>query len=172
MGRHADDEASATPAGSPSWDCARIVCEVAIECLDVDAVALSVCGPAGTREQASATERWAALAAEIEATAGEGPGHDALRIGGEVGAADLDEARHRWPRYRALAADLGVAAVFAWPVPDRAGAPALLTGFRRNPGPLPYQERIDAAALIALAAKALRYDRERAAQARPGAEQE
>ncbi|OLF15966.1 hypothetical protein BU204_18860 [Actinophytocola xanthii] len=141
------------------------MCEVAIECLDVDAVAISARGTHGTRELAAATDGWATRAAELEATAGEGPGHDALILGGEVSAPDLDEARHRWPRYRALAGELGVAAVFAWPVPDGTGAPALLTGFRRQPGALPYQERVDAAALIALAAKALRYDRERAGRA-------
>jgi hypothetical protein len=67
---------------------------------------------------------------------------------------------------------LGVAAVFAWPVPDARRAPALLIGYRRRPGPLPYQERIDVAALIALAAKALRYDRERADRARSAPRQE
>ncbi|WP_188277543.1 ANTAR domain-containing protein [Streptomyces sp. CBMA152] len=79
---------------------------------------------------------------DVQFTLGQGPGVAADF--GEVPfqAADL-AAVGRWPQFAAEARDLGVRALFVWPVRSGAATLGTLTGYRSEPGRLTPQQAVD-----------------------------
>ncbi|WP_188114414.1 ANTAR domain-containing protein [Streptomyces apricus] len=74
---------------------------------------------------------------DVQFVLGQGPGLLAQDIGTVHQAPDLRRLpAHQWPQYAAEAAQLGVAALFVWPVHIGAIQAGTMTGHRRTPGPL------------------------------------
>jgi hypothetical protein len=80
--------------------------------------------------------------AELQLTLGEGPGHDAQASAAPVLAADLeaDEPRRRWPAFTPAARQIGVAAIFAFPLTIGAIRGGVMGLYRGSPGPLTGQQ--------------------------------
>jgi hypothetical protein len=73
---------------------------------------------------------------ELQALLGEGPGAEAWAGHRPVLVPDLAAATARWPAYTPAAADLGVRAVFAFPLQVGAARLGVLAIFRARPGQL------------------------------------
>jgi hypothetical protein len=142
--------------GFSGW--AGVVCQVAIEQVDVDAAAISV--RAGTRSQelTAASGPWAQRLEELQYTVGEGPGVEAFSSGGPVLVSDLSADDGRWPGFTDAAAENGLAAVFAFPLRGGAIRLGTLDLYRRLPGGLSPAGLADAAVLADLATTALLTD--------------
>jgi GAF domain-containing protein len=80
-------------------------------------------------------------------TLGEGPGLDAAASGVPVLVADLLEARTRWPEFAPAAVELGVRAVFAFPLRIGAISVGTMLAHRGSVGPLNPAAVTDALAL-------------------------
>jgi hypothetical protein len=80
-------------------------------------------------------------------TLGEGPGIDAAHTGVPVLVPDLAAAATRWPGFAPAAADLGVRAVFAFPLRIGVISVGTLLAQRTTPGPLVNGQLTDALAL-------------------------
>ena len=76
--------------------------------------------------------------AELQLTLGEGPGQDALASAAPVLIADLeaDEPSRRWPAFTPEARQIGVGAVFAFPLTMGAIQGGVMGLYRDSPGPL------------------------------------
>ncbi|MEV4150090.1 ANTAR domain-containing protein [Amycolatopsis sp. NPDC049691] len=132
------------PGRRESW--AQLVCLACVDTLEqVDAAILALRSNPRSEEVLGASDRWAAKLAELQYTAGEGPGVEAFGSGSPVLVPDLSVEQVRWPGFAEAALAVGAAAVFAFPL--RLGAIRLgtLELLRRRPGGLPSAERRDAA---------------------------
>lgn len=94
----------------------------------------------GNRGVVCATDDVSARIEDLQFTLGEGPCVDAVRSGSPVMVGDLNQpgdiAVNRWPAFMAGAADLGVAAVFAFPLRIGAISVGALDLYRDLPGEL------------------------------------
>ncbi|MCW2559567.1 MAG: hypothetical protein JWP55_3531 [Mycobacterium sp.] len=105
----------------------------------VNGVAVAVLGPAThTRELVYATDTVAQRLDELQYTTGEGPCYDAYLEDYPQSYPELDTVgiAPRWPTFAADAAQLGVHAVFAFPLPDGQRPMGVLELYRRAPGAL------------------------------------
>ena len=84
---------------------------------------------------------------DAQFTLGQGPGLEAVAAGVPVLVPDLAEAASRWPGFVPAAEDLGVHAVFAFPLRIGAISVGVLTAHRAAPGPLADGQLADALAL-------------------------
>ncbi len=133
---------------------AGVVCEVALEQVPVDGVAITVRSSGRTQELAAATGTWVVELEELQYTVGEGPGADAYASGGPVLVSDLAAVAGRGPGFAGAA----TRAVFAFPLQEGAIRLGTLSLYRRRPGPLSAEGLADAAALAHLATTALLVD--------------
>jgi hypothetical protein len=117
---------------------ARVLCETAVDRLDVDGAVLSVDNSPSRPEMRESTDALGAELAELEVTVGEGPSEDARRQGGPVLVTDLDSraSQYRWPAFAPLAVSAGACAMFALPMCVGAIRVGVLTLHRTRPGPL------------------------------------
>ncbi len=107
-------------SGSPSDLPQRLVdrCAAAVEVSGVGMVLMTETGPAGV---VAASDGPATVMEELQFTLGVGPCVDASRTGRPVLVADLERAgTERWPAFTAGALDMGIRAIFAYPL--RVGA--------------------------------------------------
>ena len=97
--------------------------------------------------------------AELQLTLGEGPGQDAQASAAPVLVADLEagEPSRRWPVFTPGARQIGVGAVFAFPLTIGAIRAGVMGMYRSSPGPLPW-ERFGDALTLADAATVLLLD--------------
>jgi hypothetical protein len=113
------------------------LCHACVDLLEVDGASISLTYEASTRGTFGSSGELSRRLDEFQFTFGEGPCLDAVRQGGPVLVADLDDAaEQRWPAFRGALLEAGVNAVFALPVrvaTDRVGA---LDLFRRDRGAL------------------------------------
>jgi hypothetical protein len=84
---------------------------------------------------------------DAQFTLGQGPGLEAVAAGVPVLVPDLVGAASRWPGFVPAAGDLGVRAVFAFPLRIGAISVGVLTAHRAVPGPLAGGRLADALAL-------------------------
>ena len=84
---------------------------------------------------------------DAQFTLGEGPGLEAVRAGAPVLVPDLAQAASRWPGFVPAAEELGVHAIFAFPLRIGAISVGVLTAHRAAPGPLADGRLADALAL-------------------------
>lgn len=105
----------------------------------VDGASVAVLSQATqSRELVYATDVVAQRLDELQYTIGEGPCFDAHREGHPQSYPQLDTvgAAPRWPTFAADAAQLGVHALFAFPVPDGQRPMGVVELYRRVPGAL------------------------------------
>lgn len=137
----------------PEW--VGLVCEVAVDQVDVDGAAISLRTPERAQELAAASGSWARGLEELQYTVGEGPGVDAFTTAGPVLVDDLSDAGTRWPGFVDSATADGLAAVFALPLREGAVRLGTLDLYRRQPGALSTEALADAIVLADLATTAL-----------------
>ncbi|GAA3547441.1 GAF domain-containing protein [Amycolatopsis ultiminotia] len=92
---------------------------------------------------------------DLQLTVGEGPCLDAFAQGGPVLIPDLAAAIGRWPAFGPAAAELGVAAVFSFPLQVGVVRLGSLDFYRDQPGPLSRTQVTDALILADLATYAV-----------------
>lgn len=152
---------------------AGLVCEVAAAQVHVDGAAIALRLNGRAEDLIAVTGEWAGGLEEIQYTVGDGPGVDAYLSGGPVLMSDLRSAEARWPGFIDAAADVGMRAVFAFPLQAGAIRLGTLDLYRRKPDPLERDELADAAALADLATTALLTDtRGRASELAPWARED
>lgn len=135
---------------------ARAVCAACVAVLaGVDAAVLTVRASSRAQQLLGASDEWSAGLARTQYMLGEGPGVDAVTRGEPVLVADVSAVRGLWPGFAQAAAEVGVGAVFAFPLQVggiRFGSLELL---RHHGGPLGDREVTDAVLLAELATSAL-----------------
>jgi hypothetical protein len=119
----------------------------AAEALGVDGVfAGAGVGPQGV-VLAWGQDKTSTALQDAQFTLGLGPGLEAVADGVPVLVPDLAEAASRWPGFAPVAEDLGVGAVFAFPLRIGAISVGVLSAYRAIPGPLAGGQLADALAL-------------------------
>ncbi|MFF9900640.1 GAF domain-containing protein [Streptomyces longispororuber] len=123
--------------GADARQCARA--------LGVDGVAVSVTADHGLGEVVWCSDATSARLEEVQFGLGQGPGLEASAHCAPVLVPDLAaEPPARWPALLPEAAELGIGAVFSFPLPVGAACLGTLTLHRSRPGPLADTARIDA----------------------------
>jgi hypothetical protein len=84
---------------------------------------------------------------DVQFTLGQGPGLEAVAAGAPVLVPDLADAVSRWPGFVPAAGDLGVHAIFAFPLRIGAISVGVITAYRAIRGPLAGGQLADALAL-------------------------
>jgi hypothetical protein len=115
------------------------ICETAMLRADADGAALAILTrSAGNRELVYATDTLAQQLDELQYTLGEGPCFDAYLDDRPQFHPELTSVAHtsRWPTFAADATQLGVEALFAFPVPDGQRPMGVLELYRRSAGSL------------------------------------
>jgi GAF domain-containing protein len=126
------------------------LCETATRLTGVDGATVASLMTSRSRELICATDAVAERIDELQFTVGEGPCLDAYiaqwpELCPDIGAAG---PRHRWFAFSAGVQDLGVHAVFAFPVPGPQHPLGVLELYRRTRGPLG-DDQLNYAALCA-----------------------
>jgi len=135
----------------------RRICGMCVDMLDVSGAGISLITRAGHRGVVCSTDDRAAKIEDLQVTIGVGPCIDAVNSGAPVLLPDLDASpgvgSDRWPEFFGVIAEVGVRAVFAFPL--RIGGIVLgaLDLYRDRPGDL--SPAHVAAALLAADAAAL-----------------
>jgi hypothetical protein len=135
-----------------------VVCDLTVTEVGVDAAAISLRGPGSVQELAAATDRWAEQLEEAQYTAGDGPGVEAVASGGPVVVGDLVTQDGRWPGFGDAAAELGLEAVFAFPLQAGSIRVGSIDLYRHRRGTLAGDALADAAILADLATTAVLTD--------------
>lgn len=135
-----------------------VVTTVVVEEIEVDGAAISLRTAAGEQELIAASGKWAELLEELQYVVGEGPGVEAIAVGGPVLASDLIVDEQRWPGFADGASANGARAAFAFPLQIGAIRLGTLDLYRRTPGPLDPDDLADALALADMATTALLTD--------------
>jgi hypothetical protein len=116
----------------------RRICESCVQSLHVTGAAISVMTAGGHRGVLFATDDIARSLEDVTFTLGEGPGTAAFETGRAVLVPDLDDPggqlTGKWPAFAGRAGELGVRAVFAFPVQLGAASLGALTAYRLKPG--------------------------------------
>ena len=127
------------PASEPSAQPRRIA-ELCVHTLAVSGAGISMISDTGNRGVICATDDVSARIEELQVTLGEGPCVDAVGRGGPVLVSDLtdahDLASDRWPTFLTAAREVGVVAVFAFPLRMGAIVIGALDLYRRTAGAL------------------------------------
>ena len=127
------------PAADPLFVGISAICDTVVRLTGVDGAAVAVLAPSmGVRELVYATDALAQQLDELQFTLGEGPCVDAYQRGHpqmfpSLGAQGFEA---RWPAFTAELVALGVAAVFAYPVPGDHRPLGVLELYRRTEGRL------------------------------------
>lgn len=115
----------------------RRLCGAAAQALSASGATVTVVADDGVRSVTAASDPDSERVEELHFLLGEGPGTDAFADRRPVLVADLAaEAAARWPVYAPAAGDLGVRAVFAFPLQVGAARLGVLEVYRRRPGQL------------------------------------
>lgn len=120
------------------------ICDTAVRLAGVDGAAAAVLSASGSiRELVYASDALALQIDEMQFTLGEGPCLDAYRNDDPELCAQLDTAPffRRWPAFTAELGELGVGAVFAYPIPGPLHPMGTLELYRRNGGALAEREQ-------------------------------
>ncbi|MGA6162575.1 ANTAR domain-containing protein [Amycolatopsis magusensis] len=144
------------PVSGLLWSRAHAVCTVTARELGLDAAALSLYLEPRIQEPIVTTSSWAARLNDLEYTLGDGPGIAAFHTERAIHLPDLTAALRHRTGYATFAGAEELAAQFCWPVITGNGEPiAVLSGYRRRPGPLSARQTQDSAILVKLLARAL-----------------
>ncbi|CAA9372329.1 MAG: hypothetical protein AVDCRST_MAG60-127 [uncultured Nocardioides sp.] len=113
------------------------LCRAATSDLAASGVGMSVMSPGGGFSVLASSSAAAEVVEQLQFTLGEGPCLDAYADGRPVLVRDLSEAAPRWPGYVPAAHELGVRAVFSFPLQVGAARLGAMDVFRHQAGPLP-----------------------------------
>lgn len=130
------------------------ICQACVRSLPVTGAAVSVMTAGGHRGVVFATDETSRRLEDLQFTLGQGPGVDAFGGGHSILIANLT-GEDRWPGLTETAEELGVAAVFAFPLRLGAATLGALTLYRRESGALTGPELARAVRLSDAAAHAL-----------------
>lgn len=145
----------------------RRLCGAAVQALSARGAAMSVLAEDGVRGAAVASDAASERIEDLQFVLGEGPCIEAFASRRPVLVPDLvGDAVARWPAYAAGAGDLGIRAVFAFPLQIGAARLGVLEIFRARPGRLARSELSHALAFAEVAVTILLDGQERAS---PGA---
>lgn len=124
------------------------VCAAAVAGVGADGAGVTVMASPTVRETLNATDAMATGLEELQLVLGQGPCVDTFAEGGPVLAGDLRSPGlfARWPAFTPAALDLGVRAVFAFPLQVGAIRLGALDLYRARPGGLSSDELADALA--------------------------
>lgn len=130
----------------------RHVCHVCVDVANVAGVGLSMLSGDHCELVCAVGDRSEQLA-ELQATLGEGPSVDTLDSAGPELASELssDASQRRWPVFAPAAIDMGMGAVFAFPLQIGMIRLGVLTLYRAHPVPLGEIELADAFACVDVA---------------------
>lgn len=120
--------------GNVATTLARL-CVAAVELVDVSGAGVSLMTDHGSHGFGAASDSYSQQLEELQFTLGEGPCVDAFSTGHPVLVPDLSD-EHRWSVYASAAQDLGVRAVFAFPIQVGGSRLGALDVFRNEPGAL------------------------------------
>lgn len=129
----------ATRGGDALFVGIAAICDTAARLTGVDGAAVAVLAPTGeVRELVHATDAVAQQVDELQFTLGEGPCLDAYHRGEPELCARLASAEfeRRWPAFTNEVEELGVAALFAFPVPGTRRPRGVLELYRLTDGAL------------------------------------
>ncbi|TFV78614.1 ANTAR domain-containing protein [Blastococcus sp. CT_GayMR19] len=113
------------------------LCTACVELLEVDGASVSLAHDGSTQGTFGSSGAMSRQLDELQFTFGEGPCLDAVRQGGPVLVADLDDpSEDRWPAFTGALLKSGVNAVFALPVTIASQQIGALDLFRRRRGQL------------------------------------
>jgi hypothetical protein len=112
------------------------LCRAAASTLPALGAAVTVMTAEGVQSVAVASDPRALGFEELQSSSGEGPCVDAFERRRPVLAPDLDRESVRWPAYAPASLDLGVRAVFAFPLQIGAARLGVLDIYRGEPGAL------------------------------------
>jgi len=113
------------------------VCAVAVSCARVSGGWVTAAADGGPDFVMCVTGPVSEQLAELQLTLGEGPCHDVLASAAPVLAGGLADGQDgRWPAFAPGAGQLGVAAVFAFPLAVGAVLAGTMGLYRDSPGPL------------------------------------
>ena len=133
------------------------ICQLCVELIDVAGAGISVVTQTGNRGAVCATDEVAAMIEELQFSLGEGPCVDAVNAGRPVLIPDLAKPHavdvSRWPAFMSAAADVGIRAVFAFPLAVGAVRVGALDLYRNQAGELSIEQL--AGALLAADAAAI-----------------
>jgi hypothetical protein len=117
------------------------VCVTAARTLSAAGAGVSVMTRDGAHSMAAASDAGAARLEEMQFTFGEGPCIDAFATRRAVLVPDLsDDAVRRWPAYAPAVRDIGIRAVFAFPIQVGPARLGVLDVFRNRAGALTTRE--------------------------------
>ncbi|MFJ6677368.1 GAF and ANTAR domain-containing protein [Actinosynnema sp. NPDC091369] len=122
-----------------------------VELLDVDAAGLLLADQRGRLQLVASSNEQARLLELFQLQNDDGPCLDAFATGTRVSHPDLAEAGERWPRFTAVAAEAGFAAVDAVPMRLRSEVIGALNLFRNRSGDLDAGALRTATALVDVA---------------------
>ncbi|MCU1602179.1 MAG: hypothetical protein JWO22_2888 [Frankiales bacterium] len=132
------------------------LCEVGCQALGVDGVGIALTADAQAHSLLATCGDFVGSLEAIQFSLGEGPCLDAHGSGRPAMEPDVSGVgRTRWPLFADAALDLGVAAVFAFPLQAGASRFGVLDAARGRAGPLSVHQLEDAICLAELASEAV-----------------
>lgn len=131
----AEPDRTGEPDGLVSW--LGRLCRATVRTLPATGCGITLMTGDGVREVAAVSAPLWAQLEQVQSILGEGPGLDAYGTRSPVLEPDLDaEPTGRWPGYRAVAARLGVRAVFVFPLQQGAARFGTFSAYRSTSGTL------------------------------------
>jgi GAF domain-containing protein/ANTAR domain-containing protein len=123
---------------------AERICVASVPAVGVTGVGMTLMGRHGQRGLVHGTDDVARRLEEVQLTLGEGPCVDAFTQRGPVLVGSLAQYADRWPGFGREATNLGVAAVFSFPLQIGAARLGVLDMYRLTPGALSNDQLADA----------------------------
>lgn len=151
-----DGVAETEPAGAgdaTSLGPVRALWSPFVQLLPITGASVSVVGAPG-QSTLGASDATAARVEELQFELGEGPHWEALRSGRPVLVPDLREGDLAWPVFGAAVHELGIGALFAFPLTMGAATVGVVDLYRSSPGALDDRAVATASSLAAAAAGA------------------
>ncbi|HVX46777.1 MAG TPA: GAF and ANTAR domain-containing protein [Mycobacteriales bacterium] len=123
---------------------AERICTACVQAVGVSGAGMTVMDRHGHRGLVHATDSMARRLEEVQLTLGEGPCVDAFAQRSPVLVGSLTQREGRWPAFSREAGNLGVAAVFSFPLQIGAARLGVLDMYRLEPGALSADQVADA----------------------------
>jgi hypothetical protein len=113
------------------------LCELFVKEVPVSGASITVFGNSGAQSTICTSDEIAARLDELQFDLGEGPRWEAARTGSASISDDLSgDAHPEWPVFGAAASQLGVGALFSFPIRIGTRLLGIADLYRRSPGPL------------------------------------